>query len=104
MLILDRTELYAYLELIQGEALARTDTGVVLDGRAADDGPEVTADGTRGDLTGLVHTVVVTPLLAHRLVEPGAHHALPILVEMAIWHDVVTFRGHFTAAMKIRRY
>lgn len=82
-----------YLELSQGEAATSANLAVVLDGRATN-GRAQQVERARGDLLGLGDTGLATQALLGRLVEPGLHTALPVLVEVTVGDNVVVL-NHF---------
>merc|ERR1712095_245350 len=65
------------LKLIKSKAATSGYTSVVLEGLTAYNRAQCTTYWARGDLAGLLDTVVASANLASRLVEPGAHEALP---------------------------
>merc|ERR1719452_396784 len=66
---------------------------VVLVGGAADHRPEL-AQGPGGDAGSLLNPVLAAPDLPGGLVEPGLDIALPVLVEVAVGHDIVPLCWH----------
>jgi len=81
------------LDLLQGETATETLFLVVLDGRASNDGPEL-GGGPGGDTSRLGLSGLGAPDLPGRLIEPGLHAVLPILLEMGILNHVVMLRSH----------
>ena len=63
--------------------------------RAGNDRPEL-VERPGGDPGGLGHAVLAAADLPGGLVEPGLHVLLPVLVEVPIGDDVVSFRRHST--------
>lgn len=82
------------LQLLETEATSQPELDVVLDRGTMDNGSQKTSSGARCNTTGFLNASTVTALLAHRLVEPCLDVSLPILVEMAIGDDVVSFASH----------
>jgi len=82
------------LNLFQSEATAETLLLVVLDGRASDDGPELSGGSgryfSRQRLSG-----VLPADLPGWLIEPSLDAILPILLEMRVLDDVVVLGSHF---------
>lgn len=82
------------LQLVEGEASAQADLGVVAGGRAPDDRSE-RFDWSRVDARRSLETCTSSPLLAHRLIEPASYVPLPVLVQVVHWNRVLSFDGHF---------
>lgn len=82
------------LQLLQREASAQADLGVVAGGRAPDDRSE-RFSWSRVDTRCSLETGTSSPLLAHRLVEPASYVALPVLVQVVHWNRVLAFDRHF---------
>lgn len=78
-----------HLDLFEGESSARPDLLVVTDSRTTDLRAKRTGRGTRGDGTGFPHASQPPAGGPGRLVEPGLHEPLPVLVEVPIGHHVV---------------
>jgi hypothetical protein len=76
------------LELLQGEAAARADLGVVAHRLAADGGAE-RLDRAGGDGRRLGLARIAPALLARGLVEPGADAQVPLLAVVHVREDVV---------------
>ena len=88
------------LQFLESEAPASPLLHVVFVGWAGDDGAQ-SAERARGDPSSFLNPVLAATDLACRLVEPGLHIALPILVEMAIGHDVVPLGWHSSGTQKL---
>merc|ERR1719193_293753 len=76
-------------QLLKGESSTSPLLEVVLVGGAAHDWPQL-AEGPGGDARGLLNSVLATPDLPGGLVEPSLDITLPVLVKMAVRHDVVS--------------
>jgi len=81
------------LDLLQSETATETLFLVVLDGGASNDGPEL-GGGPGRDLDSLGLSGLGASDLPGRLIEPGLHAVLPILLEMGILNHVVMLRSH----------
>lgn len=81
------------LDLLDGEATAGADLGVVSEGGASDSGAE-RLDGAQAELGSLGLTSSASPLLGTGLVEPDLDPTLPILAEVVVVKDVVVLHGH----------
>lgn len=76
------------LDLLQSEATAGTNSGVVLDSLAVDGGTEL-VNRSRGKALSLFNSSAATALLATGLIEPSLDSDLPVLAEMGIRQLVV---------------
>lgn len=84
-----------YLQLSEGETTASTNTAVVLDGRAPDNGTQL-VDGARSNGGGLGDTGLTTAVLAAGLfVEKKAHVSRPSPVEQKFSHSKPVGRRRF---------
>lgn len=79
-----------HLDLLQREAAALAQLGVVPDGRATHHRADRAGGGAREQRAGLLDALLTATLLAGRLVEPGADVAPPVLVEMPVRDHVVS--------------
>jgi len=77
------------LELFKGESPASPLLQVVLVSWTTHDGPQL-SQRPGGNTGSLLDSVLAAPDFPGRLVEPSLNITLPILVKMAIWHDVVS--------------
>jgi hypothetical protein len=71
------------LQLLKGETTAGTDTTIVLDGGASDDGAKE-VDGTGSNGGGLGDTGLATTKFTTGLVEVCPHATLPLLAEVVV--------------------
>merc|ERR1719184_234282 len=76
-------------QLLKGESSASPLLEVVLVGGTAHHWPQL-AKGPGGDARSLLNSVLAAPDLPGGLVEPSLDIALPVLVKMAVRHDVVS--------------
>lgn len=83
-----------YLNFVQRETTAGTSLGVVTDRWASNNWAQRTGRWTWEESLSLLDTLLTPPLLASRLVEPGANMPLPVFVEMGIRDHIVAFT-HF---------
>jgi len=81
------------LDLLQGEATAKTLLLVVLDGGASDNWPQ-SGGGPGRDSGSLGLPGLGSSDLPGRLVKPRLDAVLPILLEVGILNDVVMLRSH----------
>ena len=84
----------SYLELFECESSTESDLAVVFEGGAVNQGSQPATDGARCDPASLLNANLSPADLAGRLVEPGLHPSLPVLVEMPVRDHVVTFGCH----------
>lgn len=93
------------LELLNREATALTQLGVVLQGLATD-GRAQRLQRAHAQSSSLGGTSIATALLTAGLVEPHTHPALPVLVEVVVMQQVVVAETHSesvsTRSMKSR--
>jgi len=93
----DTTRLFAVdtrlLKLGESESATFTELAVVANSLAADGGAEK-CEGADAELSGLDFAGCASAKLACGLIEPGAHAALPILVEVVIVKNVVVCETH----------
>lgn len=82
------------LQLFQRETTSQSQLRVVPQSRTGDNRSEPT-DRSRGQKSGLFHSFLVSSLLPHRLIEPEFDVPLPVLMEVAIGHNVVPLGRHF---------
>jgi len=82
-----------FLELCERETTASTNTAVVLDGWATDDGPQK-VDRSWCDLSSLCETGISAAELASWLVEVSPNITLPILAEMVVRELLVVLDSH----------
>ena len=78
------------LELLKCEPLTGPELDVVFIGGAVDCRPQL-AQGPGGDAGRLGHTSLVAAELPGGLVKPGLDIVLPILVEMTVWDELISF-------------
>lgn len=81
------------LDLLDGEATAGADLGVVSEGGASDSGAE-RLNGAQAELGSLGLTGSASPLLGTGLVEPDLDPTLPVLAEVVVVKDVVVLHCH----------
>ena len=82
------------LEFLDGESLAGPDLDVVFVGGTVNNWPQL-PQRSGSDPGRLGDPGPPAADLPGRLVEPGLHIVLPVLVKVTIWYDVVSFRWHF---------
>ncbi|RUS80605.1 hypothetical protein EGW08_011615, partial [Elysia chlorotica] len=67
---------------------------VILEGRTSDNRSEKSSNGPGRNSSGFFSASYSPTFSSHGLVEPCLNHGLPILVEMAIGHNVIPFGSH----------
>lgn len=83
-----------YLQLSKGEATASTHAAVVLDGRAADDGPQL-VDGAGSDLSSLGLASIATALLLAGLWFRVSGHVCLVLILRALQAPLLSREGNY---------
>ena len=81
------------LQFIQSESASTTILNVVFVGGAPNNGTKG-LNWSWGNLGGLSSTSLSSPFLSCGLVEPCFYVPIPILVEMGIWHHLISFGRH----------
>mmetsp|Transcript_12633 Transcript_12633/g.27413 ORF Transcript_12633/g.27413 Transcript_12633/m.27413 type:complete len:223 (-) Transcript_12633:7-675(-) len=82
------------LKLLQGETTSGSLLEVIFLGGALHKGSQVTSGGAGGILGGFNASLLPADLLLDRLVEPGLHPGVPVLVEVLVGDNVV-MSDHF---------
>ena len=83
-----------YLQLLKRETAASPELHVVLDCGTSDDRTKISTSGSWSNGTGLLDSVLLPPLFPGGLVEPCAHIALPVLMEMGIRDYIILSGSH----------
>lgn len=63
---------------------------MIADRGASHDGPDCSGGWTGEEGARLLHSLLPPALFASRLVEPGFHMALPVLVEVSIRNHIIS--------------
>lgn len=82
------------LELIGGEASSSSDSDVVSCSLASYNWSKSATSWSWGDGSSLVLSGSLSSLLSGGLVEPGSDSSLPVLVEVGVGQNVVSFANH----------
>ncbi len=87
-----RMDIGNYLEFLNRKATTQSQLHVVFDSRATHSGSQL-VQRTGRQLGCLLDTGNTSRLLSARLIEPGLHAGLPVLVEMSVWQQVVVLHS-----------
>lgn len=80
----------AHPDFSKGETASGANFGVITDGRTADHRSKWASYRPRCNRFGLLNSVLPSAVFPRRLIEPGLHKSLPILMEMAIWNHIIS--------------